>query len=308
MNAIQKSSQAVLILFILFAMSSFSSPVARAETCIQHHTVQSGETLYLIGLKYGYTWTTLAKINNLANPNRILAGQVLCVGLEQGGSSSPTPNPTPTKTPSAGKIPTFTISQVISGQTVTIQTANFPANDTFEVFMGAIGTKGIGGNKVGTVQSGNGGGFSATFNIPQGLKGSALIAIRLQSPTSGYFSYNWFTNKSSGGSGNPSPTPTPSTGKIPTFTITAVSKDQTVTIQTANFPANKEFEVRMGAMGTKAIGGFEVDTINSKDGGSFTATFKVPAELQGASRISIRLDSTSSGHYSYNWFSNSTTQ
>jgi hypothetical protein len=60
--------------------------------------------------------------------------------------------------------------------------------------MGVIGTKGIGGIVVETTDSGAGGAITETYDIPTALKGSALIAIRLQSPTSGYFAYNWFYN------------------------------------------------------------------------------------------------------------------
>jgi hypothetical protein len=34
--------------------------------------------------------------------------------------------------------------------------------------------------------------FQATFNIPASLQGSFQIAIGLESPTSGYYSYNCF--------------------------------------------------------------------------------------------------------------------
>jgi hypothetical protein len=83
---------------------------------------------------------------------------------------------------------------VVKETSVTILTANFPASDTFNVTMGAYGTQGIGGISVGTVNSGAGGSFTATFNIPAALIGSNKIAIRLQSSTSGYYSYNWFYN------------------------------------------------------------------------------------------------------------------
>jgi hypothetical protein len=36
--------------------------------------------------------------------------------------------------------------------------------------------------------------FTATYTIPAGLYGLDRIAIRLQSPSSGYYSYNWFWN------------------------------------------------------------------------------------------------------------------
>ena len=46
------------------------------------HTVTENETLWTIAEKYyasGYNWVTLAKENNLANPDRLLVGQTLSI-------------------------------------------------------------------------------------------------------------------------------------------------------------------------------------------------------------------------------------
>jgi hypothetical protein len=194
-------------------------------------------------------------------------------------------------------IPTFSIVSVDQDVSVTIETANFPANQTFTVRMGIIGTKGIGGTVVGTTDSGSGGSFEATYDIPLSLQGARLIAIRMDSPQ-GYFSYNWFVNNTS------AVTPTPYTG-IPTFSIVTVDEDVSVTIRTNNFPANKDFTVRMGKFGTAGIGGVVVDTTNSGSGGAFEETYDIPASLQGLSRIAIRMEA-SGGFFAYNWFWNNT--
>ncbi len=78
---------------------------------------------------------------------------------------------------------------------MTIKTNNFPANDTFVVRMGAMGTRGVNGIKVDQISSGSGGELTLTFNIPASLQGSRQIAIRLESPGSGYYSFNWFYNR-----------------------------------------------------------------------------------------------------------------
>jgi hypothetical protein len=229
-------------------------------------------------------------------------------GLAQGGL--------PSVKPAVVVIPTFSIVSVVTDQTVTIQTANFPANDTFNVLMNYIGTRGVGGILAATQASGTGGAFTATYNIPAALKGQQQIAIRLESPTSGFYAYNWFWNNTTGGipSTGPTATPGPSPtllpslppGTIPSFTITGVAKDSTVTIQTSNFPANDTFNVTMGAFGTLGIGGTSVGSFNSGAGGAMSATFNIPAGLQGFSQIAIRLQSPTSGYYAYNWFWNST--
>ncbi|MCH7480984.1 MAG: hypothetical protein IIC79_06295, partial [Chloroflexi bacterium] len=96
----------------------------------------------------------------------------------------------------------------------------------------------------------------------------------------------------------------PAMAGIPTFSITNVVKDVSVTIKTYNFPAGDTFKVRMGIYGTLGIGGVLVDTQASGAGGTFNATYNIPAALLGSTRIAIRLESASSGYYAYNWFWN----
>lgn len=269
-------------------LASFAQP-ALAAACSQYHTVKAGETLFQIGLQYGLTWTELAKMNGITNPRLIFTGQKLCVATSA--------VVTPTPKPPSGKTPTFTILSVVKDQSVTIQTANFPANDSFNVLMGAYGTKGIKGIKVETFSSGKGGALTATFKIPAALAGDQRIAIRLQSPTSGYFAYNWFNNNPGSASGG-------SYTGIPTFSISAVAADSTVTIKTNNFPAHVKFDVLMGRIGSRGVNGTKVASIDSGNGGTFSATFDIPANLKGSYQIAIRVQSQTSGHFAYNWFYN----
>lgn len=93
---------------------------------------------------------------------------------------------------------------------------------------------------------------------------------------------------------------------IPTITIVAVERDQTVTVRTHNFPANRAFTVRMGPMGTRGMNGTVVATTNSGAGGTMDVTYNIPQGLQGSRQIAIRLDAPG-GYYAYNWFYNNTT-
>lgn len=199
-------------------------------------------------------------------------------------------------------IPTFTIVEVVEDTTVKIRTSNFPANTDFTVRMGPYGTKAIGGVEVATTNSGAGGVFEETYNIPASLAGSSLIAIRMDSPTGYYYAYNWFTNNASGVTPNPDPGYT----GVPTFSIVSAVTDTSVTVKTSNFPANTDFTVRMGPFGTKAIGGTVIETFNTGAGGSFEKTFNTPAGLAGSDLIAIRMDSAG-GYYAYNWFYNDAT-
>src|SRR5687767_5727332 len=57
------------------------------------HTVQPGETLLRIGLRYGVSVNALATANGIINPNLIFAGQVLRV--PSGNVPAPQPGPQP---------------------------------------------------------------------------------------------------------------------------------------------------------------------------------------------------------------------
>ena len=208
----------------------------------------------------------------------------------------------------ASTYPTFSISEVKTDESVTILTNNMPANKNFNVLMGEIGTKGIDGIVVATLNSDKGGSFLATFPIPEQLKGRAQIAIRLEGTDNPYYAYNWFWNDAKNGTwpeDYPPAQPPTCACNIPTFSIKSVVKGEDVTITTYNFPKNVEFTVLMGKMWTRGINGIKVATLNSGEGGSFEATFDIPTELVNEERIAIRLEGTG-GYYAYNWFWNNT--
>jgi len=55
---------------------------------VTYYTVQPGDNLYQIGLKFGVSWVEIAEANGLVNPNQIYAGQVLKIP-----TSTPGPRP-----------------------------------------------------------------------------------------------------------------------------------------------------------------------------------------------------------------------
>lgn len=296
----------IIAVLIAVALVAVSVLPAQASNCTKYHIVKKGEYLVKIGGYYGVSWQTLASINHIKSPYKIYPGQKICVATS---SSAPAPSPKPP----AG-IPTFFIKSVQRDVNVTIETNKFPANDTFEVLMGAYGTQAKNGIKVGNWNSGTGGTKTPTFVIPAALKGSYRIAIRLQSVTgSGYYAYNWFYNNTTTGNGTGSPdngngtAPAKKYSGIPVFYISGVVRNSNVTITTRNFPPGLVFDVLMGPMGTRAVNGIKVGTLNSGDGGTVTATYTIPASLSGSYRIAIRTQNYYTGYYSYNWFYNNTT-
>jgi hypothetical protein len=93
----------------------------------------------------------------------------------------------------------------------------------------------------------------------------------------------------------------------PTISIVSVDRDDSVTIRARNLPPDYEFRVRMGRMGTRAIGGTIVDYFDTGDGGTRTLTFDIPSRFHGDRQIAIRIEATSGVRYfAYNWFYNNT--
>jgi len=90
----------------------------------------------------------------------------------------------------------------------------------------------------------------------------------------------------------------------PTFAITAVDRNNYVSILTEYLPANENFTVTMGTMGTAGISGYVVATTFSGNGGQIARTYKIPPALYDQRQISIRMVSNQSGYYAYNWFYN----
>jgi hypothetical protein len=113
-----------------------------------------------------------------------------------GPSTGEAPMISPNVSPDYNCVPSFTISSVVKDSMVSVFAKDFPANQTFTVRMGEYGTAGVGGVVVSTTDTGKGGDFTATYTIPDALKGSEAIAIRMDSP-SGYYAFNWFYNSSS---------------------------------------------------------------------------------------------------------------
>ena len=216
--------------------------------------------------------------------------------------------------PASSVTPVIEIIGVVRDESVTIRTHNFPANTAFTATMGPMGTRGINGIVVGSLDSGSGGTVDATYPIPAELKGSYQISIRLQSSGSfPYYAYNWFYNNTTGGSTQPpltqpppdQPPATPEYSGIPVFKVISVSRDTSATIETNNFPANQTFNVTMGLMGTRGINGIVVGTLESGSSGTLQATYSIPAELQGQAQISIRAQTAhAQPYYAYNWFWN----
>ena len=288
MKNIRRITMAFLVLIILVGGTGFSVQPAQAAACSLYHTVRAGESLSWIGRYYGVSWTYLAQINNIPNPHWIYPGQVLCIS-----GTSVTPPPAHVNW-------SYSVIGVKQGVSVTIRTASFPDNVKFDVSIGRLNAGAYEWKKVAEMDSDKGGSFKQVFTIPAEFASTSQLLMRVTQAKNGRTLDRWFYNvPASPGSGGP-------IYGIPTIWVKKVVKDTSVTIVTNNFPANVQFDVLMGAYGTKAIGGYVVATFNSGAGGALELTFNIPPQLVGSARIAIRTQNLGMGFYSYNWFYNNT--
>jgi hypothetical protein len=216
---------------------------------------------------------------------------------------------------------------IFNGPTVWIGSAGYPNtfNVAFDDFYdegnytiyAGYNVEGRPSFEIGYASEKNGSRFTKTFDIPDELKGETIIKVAVvnafnqhsgtmafyyqegypyASPV-GNFSTT-YTTDSGGSSGSPG---------TPYTSVLNVVPDTEVTLQVFNFPANKDFAVTMGPLGTRGIGGYAIGTQNSGAGGSFIVTYPIPSQLHGSDYISIRLESTTTGHYAYDYFKNAMT-
>jgi hypothetical protein len=208
------------------------------------------------------------------------------------------------------------VVDVVQNTSVTIRTHNLPSNVLFKVKMGR--TQG-GVNEwidLPDLDTDRGGTLKTTFSIPAQFSGTSRLVIRLiQNKKNGktFRMDQWFNNIP-GWSGTGGPGYSGYYGYygyyrwgIPTIWISSVVRNSQVTIRTHNFPPNLTFDVLMGPMGTRGVGGYHVGTLHSGGGGTLTATFNIPPGLHNHYRIAIRTQHLGTGYYSYNWFYNNTT-
>jgi len=213
---------------------------------------------------------------------------------------------------------------IFNGPTVWIGKQGFPKtfdvafNDFYDVgsysiFIG-VNNDDFPAVLVGFADQSKGPRFTKTFEIPGELKSADQLKVAVVNAFNGHSGSMAFINDE----GYPSVVPKgfftttyvgDSTYKYdsratPFTNILNVVPDGEITLQVFNFPADKDFIVKMGPMGTRGINGFVIGTQNSGEGGSFIATYPIPPQLYGSEMISIRMDSTTSDHFVYDYFLN----
>jgi hypothetical protein len=232
---------------------------------------------------YDTTWREIAELNGLTNPSRVYPGQRLCV--EGTGSVAPDDDPEPNT-----GVRVYALS-VREDEYASLRGRSLDANSTYTVYMSRYSTHGSTPVRVGTATTDKNGAFTRTFDIPFSLVDTPRIKVSLYN-SRGDSATNWFINATSdeltGGAGTPAFS----------FTVLNVVEDEEVELRTSNLPADVPFKVLMGKSGSKGVGGIEVGSVRDGDG-VIKAWFDIPAELQGRSKIDIRMESEATGIYYY---------
>jgi LysM repeat protein len=92
----------------------------------QTYTVQRGDTLAAIALRYGVSMWALAQANGIGNPSYIYVGQVLHIPGGSGPAPAPPPSPPPPSAPTDGRW----IDVDLSAQRLTAYEGNTPVRST----------------------------------------------------------------------------------------------------------------------------------------------------------------------------------
>ncbi len=274
---------AILMLTSIFAATVSPASAANVPNCTQWHVVQSGEYLSQIAKQYDTTVAKIVEINQLDNPNLIFVGQSLCVsvsGTTSGSGTTPTPAPT---LPNTGSGIRVWASSAVEDASVTLQGKYLVANSTYTIYLSNYKANNPASYSLGNVTTKSDGTFTATFNLPNKLDDVSKIKILItnnNSDTASNWFYNLTSNGNTGGMGSPALA----------LTVVSVDEGKSVKIQASNLLPGVTYQVMMDTTGTKGEEGIVVGTISNAKGGTATATFEIPDELDHRSKIDLRVE------------------
>lgn len=194
--------------------------------------------------------------------------------------------------PQALAVPRVAVTNVVRNKTVQFNLQNFRADVNVDVLIGAYGTHGVNGVKVGTFKTSHSGTLQATVNIPSRFVGADRLDLRVQRrgyngvSNLNYFAYISFNNRSSTPAGP---------HKTISIQVTNIVRNKSVTVRFGRLPAHMRFNVRMAGLGAK-IGGYQtVGSFDSGAGGTLVATYRIPRALAGSKLIFLAVNSTTQG-------------
>jgi LysM repeat protein len=293
----QKITKIIITLATMFVvlLAAVTTSTASAETvkdCKQWHSVQSGDYLTLIAKSYGVDWRVIADINNISSPYVIYTGQKLCI-------STTTTTNLPITTPVTASGVKIYAAKVSEDKTVTLQGKYLVPSSRYYIYLSNYKVPYATQLVIGSVLTDKDGSFNATYNIPKGLIDISKIRVTIYN-TKGDSTYNWFFNATL--DGNTGGIGTPELSAV----IESVKADKWVTVKVSNLPAKVTFNVYLGRAGSMGVNGIFVGTVATSKGGNATATFDIPLELQGKSKLDLRVEHQPFDMATYLTFENKT--
>ncbi len=275
-----KVALSLILLIGLLASLSISALAAPGPVtgCRQVHTVKPGDYITRIADIYGVNWRALADLNRLEDASLIFPGNVLCISTTSADNVSAGIIPT-----SSAGIQVFAAS-VVEDQTVTLQGRGLAAETMYTVYMSNYKVQHATTYLAGTVLTDKNGAFTRTLALPKQMIDVPMVRVSLAN-SRGVFTANWFFNTTA--SGNTGGVGTPAI----TLTVDQVKKDGWVKITASNLPQNVTFDVFMGKAGSQGLDGVYVGKMIAAKSGRVSATFQIPEELWGRSRLDISLQS-----------------
>jgi LysM repeat protein len=279
----------VVILVLSLTVVNFTPAMASnpesGSTCDTEYVVQWGDTLYLIGLRYGVSWPEIAANNGIGSPYWVYAGQHICIS----GSGS------------SGASGSEGVSVVVTGnnidKSVSIKTSKLPKHEIFDVLIGTCASTGIGGKVVGKIKTdGVAAVFSGKVPIPSSLYGVSCLAVRISSRVTSRTGFDTFTNGSGSGT---------VTGDL-NFTVNSVVRNKTVTITVSHAIKGEKYKVYIGPAGMGASGGTLVDAFVPSSNKTFKITYAIPSKYKGATKLDLRIQGYTISGLVYYTFKNTT--
>lgn len=154
----------LLVLALIAAALPLSGTVFAQQNCARSHTVQSGETLSGIALKYDTTVLDLAKLNNLTEPYTLMVNQVLCLP----GAAATTATPTGSSSSSSKDKDAVSFTVTDNGKKIVL---NLDSTSTRNIFFVRVSERGFGTQwyKVGLIKTNKDRAEVRQFRLPSEL-------------------------------------------------------------------------------------------------------------------------------------------
>ncbi len=126
---------AVTALVMVVALLGIAArPAAAQESGTTYYTVQPGDNLYRISLKFGVSADAIARANGIINPNILFVGQRLIIPV----SASATAQPTASSTSAATEAATVTVTEAATAAATSVATVEATTQATTVPATGAI--------------------------------------------------------------------------------------------------------------------------------------------------------------------------